>query len=314
LLILAAGGQLLIAWWDGKYEPSIIAFAAVFSGSSIYYLAMIHYLDRYAVGAFVSFCSTMCISEQQRVDLRYELTHLPARPVRLLSLAGLGCALLMIAGIEQGFVQAELGYFGTSPAAQLYWRAALIADQVLFWNLIYHTIHQLRVINRIYMQHTKIDIFNLSPLYRLSRLSACTAVGILFIAYLWMATYPWLSNDYLVIGSWLIGILAALAGFILPLLGIHRKLVEEKQRWKVQAAQWLKISLNNFHQTIAERKLEEVDAMHKALDGIQREQALLEQIPTWPWAPGTMRGLTTTILAPVILWFIFRVLERMLAF
>lgn len=314
LLMLLVGTQLLIAWGDGKFRPDKIAFATVLVGSSVYYLAMIHYLDRIAAGAFAAFHPAMCISAQQEADLRYTLTHLPARPVRLLTLVGLACALVMITGIEQGFVRVEPGYFGTSILAQLYWRAALIADQMLFWSLIYHTIHQLRVVNRIYTDHAKIDIFNLSPLYRLSRLTACTAVSTVFIAYLWLATYPWLASDYLVIGSWLIGILAALAGFVLPLLGIHRRLVEEKQRWRAETGHYLKTSIQSFRQTIAEHKLEEVDATLKMIEGVHREQAILDQIPTWPWQPGTVRGLTTTILAPVLLWFIVHLLEGFVRF
>ncbi len=313
-VILMVGVQLIIAWRDGKSGPEITAFASVFTGSSVYYLAMIHYLDRMAAGAFAAFSPTMDISEQQGADLNYTLTHLPARPVRLLTLVGLVCALLMITGTEREFVQADPSYFGASLLAQLYWRAALIADQLVFWNLIYHTIHQLRIVNLIYTQHVKIDLFHLSPLYRLARLTACTAVGTVFIAYLWLATYPWLANDYLVIGSWLIGILAALAGFVLPLLGIHRRLVEEKQRYRAETGQWLKVCINNFHQTIAEHKVEEVEAVLNMIDGLHREQALLDQIPTWPWQPGTVRGLTTTILAPVLLWWIVRMLERYVTF
>ena len=134
------------------------------------------------------------------------------------------------------------------------------------------------------------------------------------IAYLWVATYPWISSDYLVIGSWLVGIVAALAGFVLPFLGIHRRLVEEKQRWKNEAGQWLKVSFTNFHQTIAEQKLGDVDAMLKIIDGVSKEQAILEQIPTWPWQPSAVRGVTTTIVVPVLLWLMFRYLEHLMLF
>jgi hypothetical protein len=314
LLVVTVGGQLAIAWWGGSFRPEIIGFAAVLTGSSIYYLAMIHYLDRIAVGAFAAFAPATCISEHDAADLCYTLTHLPARPVRRLTLIGIAAALSIIAGVDQGLVATNPTYFGVSLPAQLYWRTALIADQILFWNLIYHTIHQLRIVNVIYTQHVRIDLFNLSPLYKLSRLTMCTAVGTVFIAYLWLATYPWLANDYLVIGSWLIGILAALAGFVLPLLGIHRRLVEEKLRWRAQTGQYLKLCIDNFRKTITDQRLGDVDAMLKMIDGIYREQAILDQIPTWPWQPGTIRGLTTTILAPVALWFVVRLLEHFVTF
>jgi hypothetical protein len=185
---------------------------------------------------------------------------------------------------------------------------------MLFWNLIYHTIHQLRTVNEIYEKYAKVDIFNLTPLYTFSRLTAYTAVGKLMIAYLWVATFPWISSDYVVIGSWMIAILAALAGFILPLLGIHARLVEEKQRWKVDAGQSLKSSILHFHQSVAERKSDEIELFLKVIEGVNREQAFVDQIPTWPWQPGTIRGLTTTVLVPIFLWLVLRVLERIVAF
>jgi hypothetical protein len=308
------GIQLAIAWWEKGYQHSIIGFAAVLTGSSVYYLATIHYLDKVAADAVDKFCPSMFVSEPQDAKVSYRLTHLPARTVRILTLVGIALAMLMIAGIQQGYVHTDQHYFGTSMAAQLYWRAALIADQILFWNLIYHNIHQLRIVNLIYARYTRIDLFNLTPLYSFSRLSAYTALSTILIAYLWLATFPWLSNDYLVIGSWLIGILAAMAGFILPLLGIHSRLVAEKQRWKVDVGQSLKVSITNFQQSIADRNHEEVELLLKVIEGIKQQQAILDQIPTWPWQPGTVRGLTTTVLVPIFLWVALRVLERIIVF
>src|SRR3954452_16997598 len=115
-------------------------------------------------------------------------------------------------------------------------------------------------------------------------------------------------------GSWLIGILAAIASFILPLLGIHHRLVEEKARWKGEVAQHLKTNITNFHKMSAEHKLEEVDLQLRIIEGINREKAILEQIPTWPWQPGTLRGLTTSVLVPILLWLVVKMLEHIVRF
>lgn len=314
LVFVITGVQLALSGWEGSFRPGIIGFAAVITGSSVYYLAMIYYLDKVATDAFKRFRPSIAVTDRQASELCYRLTRLPERPVYMVTLFGLACALLMIAGTEMGFVNVDRYFFGRSAAVQSYWRAALIADQIMFWNLIYHTVHQLRVVNLIYTQYTKIDLFNLSPLYRFSRLTALTAIATLLIAYLWVATYPWLSHDFLVIGSWLIGIVAALAGFILPLLGIHRRLVEEKQQWQTEAGQWLKLSIGDFHQLIAERKLEDVERMLKVIEGVNREQAILAQIPTWPWQPGTIRGLATTIVVPILLSLVVQILDHLMNF
>ena len=71
MALLVVGVQLVIAWWEGSYRHAMFGFATVFTGSSVCYLAMIHYLDKMAVHAMDKFHPSLQASEQQATDLAY---------------------------------------------------------------------------------------------------------------------------------------------------------------------------------------------------------------------------------------------------
>jgi len=58
---------------------------------------------------------------------------------------------------------------------------------------------------------------------------------------------------------------------------------------------------------------------HRALKLIQEgiasldlERATLNKIPTWPWEPGSIRGVVAALLLPLGIWLIQNLLTRWL--
>ncbi|MGH2620287.1 MAG: hypothetical protein ACRDHG_06910 [Anaerolineales bacterium] len=49
-----------------------------------------------------------------------------------------------------------------------------------------------------------------------------------------------------------------------------------------------------------------------ASGGSAAEITRLARIPTWPWNPGTLRGVVATVSLPVAIWLIQFVLQRTL--
>jgi hypothetical protein len=43
-----------------------------------------------------------------------------------------------------------------------------------------------------------------------------------------------------------------------------------------------------------------------------RERTLIMGVPTWLWNPRTLRGFASTLLLPIFLWLVTRILERIL--
>jgi hypothetical protein len=198
----------------------------------------------------------------------------------------------------------------TSPAAT----GLDLGTEALNWMMTalfgYHTIRQLRLVSRIYTQHTNVNIFETGPLYALSRVTAITTVALLFFFYLNITIRSEIQTGPSAIARGLI-ILLALATFMWPLLGAHRLLQQEKTRGKSEVARRMKAVTGKLHHRVDTDDMQGMDALKDALDGLVVERGVLDEVSTWPWDPETLRLVVTAVLLPVGLWVITRVLERL---
>jgi hypothetical protein len=185
-----------------------------------------------------------------------------------------------------------------------FWLAALLA---------YHTIHQLRTVSLIYTNYTRINLFQLGPLYALSILAARTAIGISVPTYLWFRLTTSASSDLSTPDIFLSVFFGAIVilTFIWPLLGAHRLLEREKQRVLDDIAARVEKTMTALHGMIDRDDLGEQRGVFKdTLDGLVIEQGIVKKLPTWPWRPETVSGVGAAFLAPIIIWLIQRLLER----
>jgi len=204
--------------------------------------------------------------------------------------------------------------FGLSadPAAFAAALAQFLVTQAILAVLVYHTIHQLRLIHHIYLHHTRLNLYRLQPLYAFSTPAALTAAGLLLYSYLWFASTPELINEPASLGlaAFFSGI--AILTFTWPLWGIHRRLVEEKTRLLQESSARFEAVVSQLHLRVDHQELTAMDDLNKTLASLEIEQAALRRIPTWPWEPGTVRGLAAALLVPLVLWLVQSLLEKSL--
>jgi hypothetical protein len=100
--------------------------------------------------------------------------------------------------------------------------------------------------------------------------------------------------------------------FLWPLWGAHRALVELKEVSLAEAAGRAKVLSALLHERIDQQKLSRIDEVHKAITALEFENGRLLKIPTWPWHPGTFRGLLAAVFLPLLLWAVQFVLQRVL--
>ena len=184
--------------------------------------------------------------------------------------------------------------------------------------IIYHSVRQLRMVSRIYADYARVDLFNLRPMYALSRLTAGTAIGFGIITYAWVyITVSLGSGSELSAPTFLepaVFTVFVLLGFVLPLMGAHRLLREEKARAKDETSQHLKATIAEVHRRREAGDFAGMDNVNETIDALQKEQGILDKVSTWPWQPETLRGVSTAILLPIVVWAITRLLERFWAF
>lgn len=173
-------------------------------------------------------------------------------------------------------------------------------------------LHLLFTINDIYLNHTRILIFQQQPLYALSGLAARSALGVAVYALLWIVLTPGVNASPVVLGTVAFMQLLAAATFIVPLLGVHGLLLREKHQLQEIVGGKLQNVLGDIHQHMEEGNASGVEGLQKMMNVLQSELGTLEKVPTWPWHPETIRLVATAILLPMLVWISQRVLSSLL--
>ena len=306
-LVLLAVTVLLLsaANWIGGLDPpgTVNRDFAAFTVLGLYMLGLMHYLNHIAASTIETFRPALELSQAEYERLRYTLTTLPARQGALAGLAGLAYIVLGIASDP-----AAAGIASLHPAAVVARVAVLAFNFTVAGVLIYHTIRQLRMVSRIHALASRIDLFDPTPLYAFSNLTARSGTGLVLLAAYGFAIEPTINAVTLATNGLIIAVAAA--AFVLPLRGMHQRLLAEKERLQSQADQRFKATVGELHRSVDERNLSVADGLNKTLASLQIEREALARIPTWPWQPGTLRAFISVLLVPIVLWLIFRALER----
>jgi len=295
--------QAIVLWLEGSFPSSRIDFAHVFLAAAIpYMLALIHYFDHRASTTLVKMLPAMKTSEIENNALKYQLTTLPARPTLLAGLVGFSCNFLleMISGEPY-----QLEALGVFPISVILFRSIYMILWWIFGTLLYHTFHQLRLIDRIYTKHTHINLFRMNSLYAFSNLTALTAGCMALLPIGFLVANPWATwNDPVVFGTVLAVQIIALATFIWPQWGVHRLQVTEKEHLLEQANQRFEAMIVELHQKVDEGKIEGAMDFNLTFSSLQTEIKAIETVPTWPWQPETLRLLISALALPLGVWLL----------
>jgi hypothetical protein len=315
-LVLSLGYMLLLLasplWASGVLDLGGLLFYSFLNGLTFpYLLGLVHYLDRSAAAAMSRFRPVMAVDEAEYHKLLYQLTTLPARPTLLAS--GIGVAYTFAVFAINILNLGSLGVVEMSPLLVVQVVGYNVPIYVLVAVLVYHTIHQLRMVNTIYTQHTRINLFQLGPLYALSGLAARTAIGIAVPTYVWFQ-----ANSLSAVGTTVsdiiqtvfLGIMVVVT-FVWPLLGAHGLLEREKQRLHDEVARRIEATIASVHHRVDNSELGDLGEQKEALNVLVAEQGLIAKLRTWPWRTETVSGLGLTFLLPILIWVAQRVLERL---
>ena len=267
-------------------------------------LALMTALNHEAVSGLHRFHPLLDSDETNIETLEYEITTMPARVV-LLTIP-IWLALFAVIAITT----LTIAQHRNNPVVYLVSIAAGLAAFLIGTGIYIHTVHQLRVVSRLYAGMKKVNMFHLAPVYAFAGLTAQTAVGFIIMIALTQLLYPNSSSDIHVLVLYVNQVLLALAVFILPLRHAHQRLVSGKQRLQADAAQRMEKALHHLHEAVDEQNIGALDGLNKVVSAITNERDILAKIPTWPWPPGTLRAVTTVLLVPIALFLIQAILRR----
>jgi len=299
---------ILLRWRDGIFPVGHINITdVVMSLTSIFFVALVHYLDNWATKKLNIFRDSIHVSDEEFEGLAYQLSNLPPRPASIASLISFsfGAITFILTPSSYGFI--HIGFGSPSSVLQL---VNFLFGWFTFGALSYHAYHQLRLGSIATANYLRINLFNLSPVYTFAGLTMRSAMGWLIIAYAWALTTPNLFQNVVIITT--IGFMqvVAILTFVLPLLGAHEKIVEKKAQSLHEISTRMEGVVDDMSKVDEDYDNEMLSKLKDILSTLSMAEERIKKIPTWPWKPSVVNSLATAILLPNAIWIFQLVVER----
>lgn len=296
-----------VMWLDGSQPAgTFVTMRVADGGYSVFFLALYHYLNAAARRSFRQFEPVLNAPVAESRALEYRLTNLP----RLLGVL----AVLLGLGLDGVSIRTNPESFGVAGAHSLLPAINQIVLSPLGFGCMFalaiQCIRQLRLVNDLHARATDINLFQLGPAQALSGLTSRTGIGLIaFITYNRLVE----GSDINSLNVAALAIMGALAVtvFVVPLLGMRRRLRAEQARLVGEASTRIQRTIGQIHDRVDAGEHEAVGALRTTLSALTDEKQLIEGISTWPWRSSTLRGFASTLLLPIIIWLIQRLLARL---
>ncbi len=300
--------QMLFLWLDGGLQFDALLPVIIFNALAIpYSLALIHLLDNQAVTALNSMRPTLAITEPEFDDFQYKLSTMPSRATFV---AGLIMVVFLVLTERLWIVPVRYAALDDLRIFTIVFHIIDKSTAFLVGAFFYHTIRQLRLVSAIYSNHTRINLFDMKPLYAFSKLTASTAAGLAISAYGWMLINPDLLTDPLSLGGMVSFTILAVAVFVWPLVGAHRLMEMEKERILHDIDLQFEAVFAMFNQRFHADDYSAIDRLGGMISSLEIQHRKIKAIPTWPWKPETVRSVLTAIALPPVFWIIQFLVEQ----
>ena len=245
--------------------------------------------------ALAAFRPALGAAEVDYERLEYELVTMPRRGTWVtLALS------LVLTAVYIKFTPYLIALFRRSPGVAI---AESVVYAFAFGMLavfLYHTIWQLRMVSRIHTSATDVNLFRLTPLYAFSGLTAQTGISLLLLNYFSVLTDPATFANVALIALTIAASLIAVASFILPLQGMHDRIVAEKKRLRAEASARLEATIQQLYARADSQDLAGVDHLNQLMESLVTTRQIVENIPTWPWERGTLVTFISVFLLPFV--------------
>jgi hypothetical protein len=309
-VVVTIGIDLAVSWGSGglpvgEFDVSLI-IDSLYPAAS---LALLHVIVATTRSALHAARPVLGLDEEGFRRLEWEMTNVPA-PVGVVVIL----ALLALGPVGAIWWRSLPSVTGTTAAVLAWDSLVFIGGYGVFSMVAINAVRQLLAIGRI-GEMARVDILSPGPLSRFADVTARTAIGLALAVVLGLAArLSILPNPPALITIAGVGwMVFAVAVFVLPLQGIHRRLDAEKRVLTEEADRHLKTILAQLHAAIDHDDLANADALNKMLLSVSHERDLVARLPTWPWSAGTLRGFVTVVIVPIAVFLITRLLDRLLA-
>jgi hypothetical protein len=304
-LVMTGLLNLIVAWKENVIAFGEINWSYAFTGFFFaYYFFANDFLYRVANNSVLEFLTILDTPENRRRQILFEFTHIPARASTIFFI--LGAIIGLILGIYLLPTASELNYAFPELEIPMY---SLSMGMVFI--TLYGVIRALGLINQLFDEKIKIDIFDQTSIYAISRYSAWLIIVVAISSSLQFVLIPSFTEItatvlLITIIPWILALLI----FWLPLRGVNLKLVSEKRRLLRDVNLRVKTNFDLLHSKMDNHEYQNIADVREMIAGLQVEREYIKSISTWPWQTSTFTGLLTAVVLPVLVSFLIDVIGK----
>ena len=310
LFVVESALNHILSWRDGwlpafTFSPILLLFPLWQWGT----LAIMTYLNATSEAALSSFRPLLDVDDETFKKLKYEFTAMPTRGV-------------ILSGVMWVIVYFFLNYltynaffvhYGLGNFMQLFTFIEGLIGYCTGSAIYYHSLRQLRLVNRTVKTVKRFNLFHLDPVYAFSRLTSRTGISWMVLLALTLLTFPLQLAKGLTLVILALQILLAVAAFTLPLRFVNYHLVSEKRRLHAEIDRRIELTAERLHRSVDADETGEASEFSNTLLGLNTERDIVAGIPTWPWRSGTLTGFISAIVLPIVLLLIQLGIEKWLS-
>lgn len=304
LLVGLIGITNAVTWLDGLAPFGVLdLYRTSIPVYGVASLVLIHYLNGVARRSLEAFRPALSVTEAEYSQIQYRLTTMPASGTWLS--IGISIILTMVFSL---FAPNYPSLFSSSPWLVVVDFGIYSMTFVLLGVFVYHTLHQLRMASRIHASATNISLFQPRPLYAFSKLTAQSGIGLLLMNYYSVLTDPTTFVNPVLIVVVSSTSLLAIGCFIVPLKGIHDRIVAEKNSLLTEAEQRLEAAIRDVFDRTDMQDMAGTDQLNQMLSSLIMTREELAKVSTWPWDTKTLAGFVSVFVLPLILRVVLDIL------
>jgi hypothetical protein len=173
-----------------------------------------------------------------------------------------------------------------------------------------HTMRQLRLVSRIHREATQIDPFDRGPVYAFSRLTVLSGMGYVLVGYYTLtANGAFAAGNLVVLAALVFSLVVGIATFVVPLWGIHDRLVDEKAALVREVEARIGRIADEMYRRVDAGEYEGSKVVSDALAGVTVLRDRIQRVPTWPWPPQLLRGFVSALILPLVIYVLTRLVS-----
>jgi len=273
-------------------------------------ILLIGVIDRSAARAMAGIRPLLAVSDEEAVSIQGRLVSTPPWLEALVAVVAGGYGAVRFLADPAAWRLFDLSLVDWAAPLTI----ALLALFVVSVSALFSKFLHLAVgIGRISRLEPAVSVWELGPLNGFAVLTAQIAATLIAAGVAFYVAVPSLLADPVGLLDGLIELVFAAAVFVVPLRGIHHRLVAEKGRLTTVATRRLETATEGLHAAIEAGDLPAMDAWNKAIGALDIELRRLAEVATWPWLPDTFRWVVGALMFPIVLFIAQFVITKLLA-